>query len=122
MASKRKKSSTKKSDELDETLAVPDAEAEGVKAEAEGPGGEDESAESKPPAPTAPGDPVYVQSKWPGRLIVKDMPSGMVYIWDQAGDVHPVDPQDLDALRARNEQGRRVCCGTDGHAKLIIPN
>jgi len=67
---------------------------------------------------TAPKAPVAIQmqSQWPARLIIRGAPSGKEYIFERAGVILGVDPQDVNFILSRN---RRIethgvgCCGGD---------
>jgi len=65
---------------------------------------------------TAPKAPVVVQmqSQWPGRLIIDRTPSGKEYIFERAGAILGIDPQDVDYVLSKNrtiESHGVGCCG-----------
>lgn len=115
------------------TEEVENLETTGVSAPTEEPevkpeesSGVEETPEPEPkPAPkrrtrrrktTAPKAPVVIQmqSQWPARLIIRGAPSGKEYIFERAGVILGVDPQDVDFILSRNrtiETHGRGCCG-----------
>lgn len=65
---------------------------------------------------TAPKAPVVVQmqSQWPGRLIIDRTPSGKEYVFERAGVILGIDPQDVDYVLSKNrtiESHGVGCCG-----------
>lgn len=56
------------------------------------------------------GSRVNVTSIWPGRVIVRDCPSGEEYLWEKSGDVRSVLSEDVPHLEEKNRM-QEACCG-----------
>lgn len=59
---------------------------------------------------------IQMQSQWPARLIIRGAPSGREYIFERAGVILGVDPQDVNFILSRNrniETHGIGCCGGD---------
>lgn len=61
---------------------------------------------------------VMVTCLRPSRVIVKNAPSGTLYVWPKAGSTIAVKVEDIPFLAEKNHKAR-ACCGSSGERRYF---
>jgi hypothetical protein len=64
------------------------------------------------------GEVVMVTCLRPSRLIVKNAPSGTLYVWPEAGSTIAVKIEDIPFLAEKNHKAH-ACCGSSGERRYF---
>ena len=103
----------------EETVSVSDKKMSGVKLSAKE--SREGSAEVSKRADTKAGSPqVVIRCLWPDRRVVRNTPSGRVYIWARSGAETAVDKEDVEVVMRANQSNARGCCGSGRRPRIIF--